>query len=281
MKKILITGSKGQLGEEILSVLQKQNEYKIIATDREELDITSNIEVLNFIDTNKPDIIINCAAYTAVDDCETNIETAYLINAIGPRNLAIAAKKNNSTMIHVSTDYVFDGEKNDAYKEFDSTNPQSVYGKSKLAGEEYVKSFADKYFIIRTAWLYGKGKNFVKTMLRLAETNKQIRVVSDQYGTPTSTEELSRMILYLMNSQKYGTYHGTCEGKCSWADFAEKIFSLTNKEVEVIRINSSEYSSNTKRPQNSVLENYVLKIDSDYSFEYWEVALKRYLLNNN
>lgn len=220
--KILITGSKGQLGLELTRQLTGNKEYELILTDREELNIVDIDNVNEVILSNKPDVVINCAAHTAVDLCETDIENAYKINAIGPRNLAIACEKIGAKFVQVSTDYVFDGKGKRPYREDDGTCPNSIYGTSKLMGENFTKEFCSKYFIVRTAWLYGEGNNFVRTMIKLSETNKELNVVNDQFGSPTSTVDLAKAIINLIHTEHYGTYHGTCEGQCSWYDFAKK-----------------------------------------------------------
>ncbi len=253
MEKILITGSNGQLGR-AMNVELKDTEYELVNTDVGELDITNITAVMEFVKEVKPTIIINCAAHTAVDLCESQWDSAYKINAIGPRNLSIAAREVGAKMVQVSTDYVFAGDGDKPYTEFDAPNPQSAYGHTKLAGENFVKEFADRYFIIRTAWLYGDGKNFVKTMLRLAETNDTVSVVSDQYGSPTSTVELAKMIHHLMETDNYGVFHGTCEGQCSWADFAAEIFAQAGKSTKVKYITTEEYPTPAKRPAYSVLD---------------------------
>ncbi len=277
MKKILITGCNGQLGRAINKEYETEKETVLVNTDVGELDITDVAEVIKFTEEVNPDVIINCAAFTAVDACETQFDTAYKINAIGPRNLSIAAKKVNAKFIHVSTDYVFSGEGTRPYREYDDVAPQSAYGKTKAEGENFVKQFGDKFFIIRTAWLYGDGKNFVKTMLSLAEKNSEVNVVCDQIGSPTSATELAKMIHYLEPTENYGIYHGTCEGICSWADFAEKIFELSGLDTKVNRITSDKYPSPTKRPAYSVLDNYMLRLTTDFKFMDWEEALKVYL----
>ena len=273
MRKVIVTGANGQLGKAVNLVL---SDYEFINTDVAELDITDINEVLALAREVKPYAIINCAAHTAVDACETDIDNAYRINAIGPRNLSIAATETKSKLVHISTDYVFDGKATIPYKEFDPTGPTGVYGASKLAGENFVKEFASNYFIIRTAWLYGEGKNFVNTMLRLAETNETVRVVSDQYGTPTSTMELARLIAWLLLTDNYGLFHGTCEGSCSWADFAEEIFKIYNLKIKVERIGTADYKTTALRPVYSVLDNYMLELCGGYRFADWQNALREY-----
>ena len=278
MKKILVTGCNGQLGRAINVKYANTTEVELVNTDVAELNITSIDDTMKLIKEVKPYAIINCAAHTAVDACETDIENAYKINALGPRNLSIAAEEVGAKMVHVSTDYVFAGDAKTPYLEFDTPNPQGIYGKSKLAGENFVKEFSKKHFIIRTAWLYGDGKNFVKTMLRLSETNEKVRVVNDQIGSPTSTKVLADIIDSLVWSDNYGLFHGTCEGICSWADFAEEIFKLAGKNTVVERISSDEFKAAAKRPAYSVLENYMLKLTQEnYQVPDWKDALIEYM----
>lgn len=287
--KLLITGSNGQLGRELNKQLINRTDITVFNTEVREdtenniipLDITDFDSVMETTRELKPDIIINCAAHTAVELCETDKENAYKINAEGPKNLAIAAKANGAKLVHVSTDYVFEGNGEKPYIETDMVNPQSVYGTTKLAGEKFVQQYCEEYFIIRTAWLYGDGKNFVKTMLRLAENNTEIRVVSDQYGTPTSTKELAGMILYLMGKNYYGIYHGTCEGSTTWYEFAIEIFKETGKDIKVIPVTTEEYPTPTKRPAYSILENQKLNALGGYQMKHWKDALKEYLKNYN
>ncbi|PXV91480.1 dTDP-4-dehydrorhamnose reductase [Lachnotalea glycerini] len=276
MKKLLVTGCNGQLGKAI-NKQYENTEYVLVNTDVSELDITNVDAVVTMMKEVKPYAIINCAAHTGVDACETEQENAYRINAIGPRNLSIAATAVGAKMVHISTDYVFKGNAAKPYVEFDAVNPQGMYGRTKLAGENFVQAFAKDYFIIRTAWLYGDGKNFVKTMLRMAETNDKVRVVRDQFGTPTSAAELAKMIAYLVPSENYGLFHGTCEGACNWADFAKEIFKLAGKSTQVEAITTAEYKTAAVRPAYSVLENYMLKLTTDFTFASWEEALKEYM----
>lgn len=276
MKKLLVTGCNGQLGRAI-NKQYANTEYELVNTDVAELDITSVDAVVKKMKEVKPYAIINCAAHTGVDACETDRDNAYRINAIGPRNLSIAATEVGAKMVHISTDYVFEGNGAKPYTEFDAVNPQGMYGYTKLAGENFVKDFAKDYFIIRTAWLYGDGKNFAKTMLRLSETNDKVRVVGDQFGSPTSASELAKMIAYLVPTENYGLFHGTCEGACSWADFAKEIFKLAGKSTEVEAITTAEYPTPAVRPAYSVLENYMLKLTTDFTFASWEAAIKEYM----
>lgn len=285
MKKILVTGCNGQLGRAI------QKEYAgtvdFILTDVVEGDnITSlNImdldQVLSFVEARQPDVIINCAAATNVDGCEKDWDFAYKLNALGPRNLAIAAEKYGAKLVHVSTDYVFPGNATEPITEFDTPAPISAYGKTKLAGENFVQQFCHRYFIVRTAWLYGDGKNFVKTMLSLSETHDELSVVCDQLGSPTSAAELARLIRYLEPTDSYGIYHGTCEGDTNWADFTEEIFRLKGISCKVNHVTSEQYKAmnpaSADRPHYSILDNYMLRLTSDYRMKDWHEALVEYL----
>ena len=286
MKKILVTGCNGQLGRAVRKEYAGE-EVTFINTDVTEgegvlaLDITDVDAVMELVRREKPDVIINCAAHTNVDLCEKQWDSAYRINAIGPRNLSIAATAVGAKMIHVSTDYVFEGNGTRPYTEFDAPNPISAYGKTKLEGERFVQAFADRYFILRTAWLYGEGKNFVKTMLRLAENHDEVSVVDDQVGSPTSAVELARMIHYLEKTDNYGIFHATCEGDTNWADFAETIFKKAGKVTKVRHVSSEEYAkmnpASAKRPAYSILDNYMLRLTGDYRMADWQDALDEYM----
>ncbi|MCI9527524.1 MAG: dTDP-4-dehydrorhamnose reductase [Lachnospiraceae bacterium] len=288
MKKILVTGCNGQLGRAINQ--EYGNEAEFINTDVQAgdgaiaLDITKVEDVLALVRETKPDVIINCAAHTAVDLCEQQWDSAYRINAIGPRNLSIAASEVDAKLIHVSTDYVFDGNGSRPYTEFDAPGPNSAYGKTKLEGENFVKAFAGKYFILRTAWLYGDGKNFVKTMLRLSESHDKVTVVDDQVGCPTSASELAKMIHFLEPTENYGLFHAVCEGSCSWADLAEETFKLAGKNTVVERVSTEEYCrrnpGQAPRPAYSILDDYMIKLTSDFRMADWKDALKVYLSGN-
>lgn len=277
MKKIIVTGCNGQLGRAVNKQYAGNTEYELVNTDVAELDITSVDKVMDLVGEVKPYAIINCAAYTAVEACEKEEDLAFRINAIGARNLGIAAEAVGAKLVHISTDYVFAGNGTRPYRETDPTGPQGAYGRTKLAGEEFVKEFSSRHFIIRTAWLYGDGKNFVRTMLRLAETNDKVRVVRDQVGSPTSASELAKAIAYLLPTDNYGLFHGTCEGDCSWAQFTEEIFRLAGKSTIVEGITSEEYGAAVKRPAYSILENYMLKMTTDFMFKDWHDAIAEYL----
>ena len=277
MKKIIVTGCNGQLGRAVNLFFRDNKDISFVNTDVGELDITNIDKVMELAREVQPYAIINCAAHTGVDACETEYDKAFKINAIGPRNLSIAARETGAKLMHISTDYVFDGKGTRPYVETDATNPQGAYGSTKLAGENFVKDFADRYFILRTAWLYGDGKNFAKTMLRLSETNKKVRVVGDQFGSPTSASELTKAIHALLFTENYGVFHATCEGSCSWAEFAREVFRLAGKTTQVEAITTEEFGAPAPRPAYTVLENRMFKLTTDFMFADWHDAIAEYM----
>ena len=277
MKKIIVTGCNGQLGRAVNLFFKDAADISFVNTDVGELDITNIDKVMELAREVKPYAIINCAAHTGVDACEREYDKAFKINAIGPRNLAIAARETGAKLMHISTDYVFDGKATKPYVETDATNPQGAYGSTKLAGENFVKEFADRYFILRTAWLYGDGKNFAKTMLRLSEAHDEVTVVRDQFGSPTSAAELTKAINALLFTENYGTFHATCEGSCSWAEFAQEVFRLAGKTTQVKAITTEEYGAAAPRPAYSVLENRMFKLTTDFMFADWHDAIAEYM----
>lgn len=285
-KKLIITGCNGQLGRAINRLYAANSEFELINTDFgidgiTNLDITKLDGVLTLTREVQPYAIINCAAHTNVDGCEVQKDLAYRINAIGPRNLSIAATETGAKLMHISTDYVFPGTSPEPLTEFDPVAPKAMYGITKLAGENFVKQFARNYFIVRTAWLYGDGRNFVRTMLRLSESHDRITVVNDQIGSPTSASELAKAIAHLLPTENYGLFHGTCEGQCSWADFTKEIFRLSGKTTEVIPVTSAQYKEmnpqSADRPAFSVLENYMFKLTTDFAYPDWHDAIAEYL----
>ena len=287
--KILITGSKGQLGSQIIHMINKgkselgeiSSQYKsseVIGVDVDDLDITNLEAVQNFVYKLKPDVIINAAAYTNVDACENNEDIAFKVNAHGTRNLAIASEKVGARIIHISTDYVFEGNGNVPYREYDITNPVSVYGKTKLAGENFVRELSSRYFILRTSWLYGyNGNNFVKTILKAGKEKGHLDVVNDQRGNPTNAEDLSHHILKLALSEEYGTYHCTANGECSWYDFACKIIEYAGIKCTVSPMTSSQLTRAAKRPTYSSLDNMMLRCTVGDEMREWEEALKMFI----
>ena len=280
-KTLIITGCRGQLGRAVNRLLEDSAEYELVNTDVDELDITDVGAVLALARQVRPYAIVNCAAYTAVDAAEKNVDLSYRINAVGARDLAIAAEETGAKLVHISTDYVFPGTSERPLTEFDPTGPISVYGITKLAGENFVKEFSRRHFIIRTAWLYGEGKNFVRTMLRLSETHDRLTVVDDQFGSPTSADELARAIMALLPTENYGLFHGTCEGSTSWDVFARRIFALAGRQTEVVSVTSEEYAAANPqaapRPHYSILDNYMFRLTTDHVYRDWEGALADYM----
>lgn len=282
MMKILITGANGMLAKSVRKRLEKGNE--LICTDVSELDITNQDAVIKMVSELKPEYIINCAAYTAVDKAEDNYDLADKINADGPKNLAIAAKKVNATLVHISTDYVFNGDLDisKSYVETDEVGPVTVYGKTKLHGEEEVKSNTDKYYIFRTAWLYGDGNNFVRTMLKLGQTKDELNVVSDQHGSPTYAEDLANIIAEAIEKKiPYGIYHTTNQEFTTWYEFTKKIFELANIKCKVNPVTTEEYIElmkvkQAKRPYNSQLCKDKILAEG-ITIPNWEDGLRRYL----
>ena len=272
MKNILITGANGQLGTELGALLPDA-----IKTDRDELDITNANAVNDFVRKNKIDAIVNCAAYTAVDRAEDDVQMAEKINVIGPRNLAMSGTK----IIHISTDYVFDGTAHRPYSALDLPNPVSVYGKTKLLGEFAVRHYARVYAIIRTAWLYSPyGNNFVKTMLRLGNEKSEIGVVADQIGTPTYSADLARAIVTVLpklNAENSGIYHYTNNGVCSWYDFATEIMTMAGLKCNVNPIATEQYPTRATRPAYSVLDKSKIKNTFDVDIPHWRASLAKCL----
>ncbi len=288
MKKILVTGCNGQLGRAIRQEYGDAVDFILTDVAQQEgvakLDITRVDEVMTFVREKKPSVIINCAAATNVDVCESDPDAAYRANAIGPKNLTVAATEIGAKMIHISTDYVFPGSSPSPLTEFDKPGPISTYGRTKYAGEKFVEQFGSRWFILRTAWLYGDGRNFVKTMLAISENHAQINVVGDQFGSPTSAVELARTIRFLESSDNYGLFHATCEGSTNWADFAEEIFRLVGRNTKVNHVTSKEYKDmnpqSADRPAFSILDNYMLRLTSDYRMADWHEAINEYFQNN-
>ncbi|MBU3073692.1 dTDP-4-dehydrorhamnose reductase [Clostridium estertheticum] len=275
--KILITGANGQLGRELANQYKEKKTIDLILTGRSDLDISNINEVYSFVNENKPDVIINCAALTAVDKCETEIDMAYKINAIGPKNLAIAANEIGAEIVQVSTDYVFSGNIDKPLTEFDKIDPLTIYGKTKLEGEILVKNHNPKHYIVRTAWLYGDGNNFVKTMINLSRTNTTLKVVNDQKGTPTSTVDLARTIITLVEQKNYGLFHCTCKGECTWYEFTKEIFRFKGITTTVLPCTTEEFPRPAKRPEYSVLRNYMLELTTGDITRTWQEAIHEYL----
>lgn len=280
---ILVTGCRGQLGRDIQIEALSFNEHLYFYTDVEDLDICKLDEVEDFVKRNEIDCIVNCAGYTAVDKAEEEVERAYALNAEGVKNLALISTKYNAFLLHISTDYVFSGEWYLPWTEEDAPAPFGVYGKSKLAGEEAVKKYAEKAIMIRTSWLYSMhGNNFVKTMLRLGKERESLSVVFDQVGTPTYAKDLAKTILYIIGQLKtmnrgVEIYNYSNEGVCSWYDFAVEIMKISNIKCEILPIESKEYPTATKRPPYSVLNKNKIKKNFNIVIPHWTESLQRML----
>ncbi len=275
-KKIVIFGSNGMLGSAAVEVFSRK--FEIIAHDIDSVDICDNAAVEEVIASKKPSLILNCAAYTDVDGCEKNRETAFRVNAEGPRNIAVNSSKYGARVIHISTDYIFDGQKNTPYTETDTPSPINVYGSSKLEGEKNVMSHAKDSLIIRTSWLYGpSGKNFVSTLTNLPKNESVLKVISDQKGKPTYTYDLAEAILNAVEKQLKGVVNICNSGECSWYEFAVEIFNLLERRIDVKPVSSEEYKMPASRPKNSVLSMEKYEYAVGFKMRSWEEALKDYL----
>lgn len=275
--KVIVTGAKGQLGTDLVHLLADRG-YEVYGYRREELDITNFDQVKQVISKVNPDIVIHAAAYTKVDLAESEPDQAFLINAYGTRNVVVASEAVGAKLVYISTDYVFDGTANVPYSEFALTNPLSVYGKSKLAGERYVRDLHSKFFIVRTSWVYGwHGNNFVKTMLKLAQERDELMVVHDQIGCPTYTVDLASCILELIQTEKYGIYHVSNSGNCSWYEFAKAIFEEAGIEVKVNPCTSKDFPRPAPRPAYSVFEHMALRLNGFKEMPNWRDSLKSFL----
>ncbi|WP_435922658.1 dTDP-4-dehydrorhamnose reductase [Paenibacillus sp. DYY-L-2] len=282
--KVLVTGAAGQLGTDVVSLFRETG-HTVIACDRDTLDITDQSACLTTLNEYKPDAVIHCAAFTAVDLAEQEVDAAYKVNAVGTRNMVLASERVGAKFCYISTDYVFDGSSEDPYHEYDNTNPQTIYGKSKRAGEIMVQSLSSSYFIVRTSWVYGlHGKNFVKTMLRLAEERPEIKVVNDQHGSPTYTVDLAKFLLELVVTEKYGIYHASNTQACTWYEFAEAIFaeaqSITGRSysVNVRPCTTEEFPLPAPRPRNSRMEHLSIRTNGFTDLRPWREGLRDFLM---
>ncbi len=287
--RLMIVGSKGQLGTELIRLLNEGRSVlgaipdvydgaELIAVDINELNAADRTATIDAISELRPDIIFNCAAFTRVDDCEGMKDDAIKGNAIAPRNLAEAAELVNAKLIHISTDYVFDGNAKEPYTEADPAIPVTAYGKSKLLGEKYVSDFCSRYFIVRTAWLYGRtGKNFVKTMINLCSERDSIKVVNDQWGCPTNAEDLAHHLLIIAVTEEYGIYHCVGNGTTSWYGFTREIARHIHSQTRVKPCSTRDYPTPAKRPAYSVLSNSMLRLTVGDNMRKWDVALADYM----
>ncbi|MEX1029308.1 MAG: dTDP-4-dehydrorhamnose reductase [Paenibacillaceae bacterium] len=274
--KVIVTGASGLLGTELVNVLEQRHE--VFGMDHHQLDITNYNMCEQLISSIQPDVIIHCAAYTSVDLAETEQDQAYLVNANGTRNIALIAENIGAKLCYISTDYVFDGSHTTPYTEHDQTNPRSIYGKTKRDGELFIQTICSNYYIVRTSWMFGlHGNNFVKTMLNLAQDRDIIQVVEDQYGSPTYSLDLSYFLLQLIETDKYGIYHVTNGGSCSWYEFATAIFEESNKLTRVESCSTTDFPRPAPRPQYSVLDNMSIRANGFTQLRHWREALIDFL----
>lgn len=280
---VLVTGANGQLGQALQFISEKHKDIDFVFCSSSDLDITDSVMCESVFEKHKPQFCINTAAYTAVDKAESEKEKAHAVNVIGAKNIAEACKKFGTTLLHVSTDFVFDGEKSNPYSENDLPNPTGVYGQTKLDGELAIQNTWEKHFIVRTSWVYSQfGNNFMKTMLRLASERDTLSVVNDQIGTPTNAvdlaEALAKMISFCevqpIGTNRYGIYNFSNEGQCSWYDFAKKIFEVNNITITVNPIPTSDYPTPARRPKYSVLDKTKIKRTFEIDIKKWEEALQ-------
>ena len=274
MKKIWITGAEGHIGTALLDLLEGV-EYQLLPTDIEEVDITKIDEVTQFVHVNRPDVVINCAGLTDVQECENNVDEAYRVNAIGVRNVALAAYEVNAKVIQISTDDVFDKESRVPYNEFDNVHPRTIYGKSKEAGEKILTQLLNRFVIIRSSWIYGIGRDFVDEVLRNVGQGKTMEVPNNQYAAPTSAKELAKVIRYFIDNEEYGLYHVVCPGSCSRYEFARTILEYSGKagELDLYPV----VIEDSARPTYSVLDNMMLRLTGIEEPKDWKAALKEYL----
>lgn len=275
--KLLVTGAAGQLGQDVIKVL-KERGHKVFGVDIEDMDITNYSAVENVFTRIKPEGVIHCAAYTQVDLAEDNPELCKRINVEGTKNISIFCKKFDSKLIYISTDYVFSGEGEEPFRPEQETAPLNIYGLTKFQGEEMVKLYVETYFIVRISWVFGKhGKNFVKTMLQLGKEKKEVNAVEDQIGSPTYTADLANLLSDMIETEKYGVYHASNEGFCSWYEFAREIFKQKNLDVKVNPVKSSEFPAKAKRPHNSRLNKEKLTMNGFQTLPRWQSALSEFL----
>lgn len=275
--KVLVTGVKGQLGYDVMNELEKRG-MEAVGVDVQEMDITKEESVYQMMDSVLPDAVIHCAAYTAVDAAEENEELCRKVNVDGTRYIAQACKKVDIPMIYISTDYVFDGEGERPWEPEDIRKPLNVYGQTKADGEIAVSDVLEKYFIVRIAWVFGiNGKNFVKTMLNLGKDRSQLTVVNDQFGSPTYTYDLAKLLVDMIITDKYGIYHATNEGICTWYEFAKEIFKVAGLKVQVDPVSAEEFKAKAKRPSNSRMNKDKLESNGFDRLPSWQDALARYI----
>jgi len=285
--RVIVTGAAGQLGRDVAEVFRRDG-HDVMALDRDQLDITDQQQCEKCIVTFKPHLIVHCAAYTAVDRAESDEDAAYRVNVYGTRNVAVAGEKVGARFIYISTDYVFDGMVTTAYREHDATNPQTVYGKSKLAGELLVQGLTTRWFIVRTSWVFGlHGNNFVKTMLELMQSKPELQIVNDQRGAPTYTVDLANFLYILSKTEKYGIYHASNTGVCTWYEFAQRIADEAKKlegfqlQARLLPCTTQQFPRPAPRPANSAMEPLAIRANGFAPLRPWREALAEFILEGN
>ncbi|MBU5355455.1 dTDP-4-dehydrorhamnose reductase [Paenibacillus barcinonensis] len=281
--RIIVTGAAGQLGYDVVKMFEASG-HDVLACDRDQMDITDQQQCIKQVEAFCPDVIIHCAAYTAVDQAESDVDTAFAINAVGTRNITVAAEKVKAKLVYISTDYVFDGTSDTPYQEYEVTNPQSVYGKSKLAGELLVQSLSTRWFIIRTSWVFGRhGQNFVRTMLDLMVKRPELQVVHDQQGSPTYTVDLAQLVSELALSEQYGIYHASNSGSCTWFEFAQAIAEEASRHgvieaaANIMPCTTAQFPRPAPRPAYSVMDHLGIRINGLQPMRHWREALIAFL----
>jgi len=283
--RVLVTGANGQLGQDVVQCFRESG-HEVEGLGRAELDITDLDQCFDVMSKSRPEAVIHCAAYTAVDAAESDTDGAYLVNAIGTRNIALAAERVGAKLIYISTDYVFNGNADRPYSEYDPTDPKTVYGQSKLAGEQMVRDFCTKWFIVRTSWVFGlNGSNFVKTMLRLGQEKPVLQVVHDQKGSPTYTVDLARFLLQLLPTEKYGMYHASNSGSCTWYEFTEAIFEEAREQIgltltaKLEPCTTAQFPRPAPRPAFSVMDHLAIRINQLQDLPHWRDGLKQFMVD--
>lgn len=283
--RVLVTGANGQLGRDVVQCFRGSG-HEVEGLGRAKLDITDLDQCFDIMSKCRPEAVIHCAAYTAVDAAESDADGAYLVNAIGTRNIALAAERVGAKLIYISTDYVFNGNADRPYSEYDPTDPKTVYGQSKLAGEQMVRDFCSKWFIVRTSWVFGlNGSNFVKTMLRLGQEKPVLQVVHDQKGSPTYTVDLAHFLLQLLPTEKYGTYHASNSGSCTWYEFTEAIFEGAREQIgltitaKLEPCTTAQFPRPAPRPAFSVMDHLAIRINQLQDLPHWRDGLKQFMVD--
>ncbi|MGG3284291.1 dTDP-4-dehydrorhamnose reductase [Paenibacillus solani] len=283
--RVLVTGAYGQLGQDVVQGLQQVG-HDVQGFGRAELDITNLEQCFSVLSKSQPEAIIHCAGYTAVDTAESDVDGAYLVNAVGTRNVALAAERVGAKLVHISTDYVFRGNAERPYSEYDSADPQTVYGQSKLAGEQMVRDFCSQWFIVRTSWIFGlNGRNFVKTMMQLGQDKPVLQVVNDQKGSPTYTVDLTRFLLQLLPTEKYGIYHASNSGSCTWYEFTKVIFEQASEQLglsmtaKLEPCTTEQFPRPAPRPAYSVMDHLAIRINGMQDLPHWKVGLMQFMVD--